>query len=197
MILPCLLPALLAQAPSAPPPGLAEHLREAAVVHADFTQVRVLAALSRPLKASGSLVMARDRGVIWRIEKPISMTYVMGPQGLMTVDGEGRKTRKAARDLPVLGQLGAVFQAMVQGDWKALAPTFTVTGKGTLRRWDVALTPTARTAGFLQGIQVSGGAFVERIVLQEAGGDRMEIAFSHPRADAPVSEAEGRLLAQD
>ena len=193
-MIPLILPFLAAQAL---PPGLTDHLREAAVVHADFTQVRTLAALSRPLRASGSLVMARDRGVLWQVQKPIAITYVMGPKGLMTVDAQGRRERRTARDLPVVGQMGRIFQSMVQGDWKALESHFTVTGAGTRARWEVALAPTAQTAGFIKSIRLAGGPFVERIVIVEPGGDRMEITFSHQRTDAPVTEAEGHLLAQD
>lgn len=188
-----LLPILAAPLPS----GLTDHLREAAVVHADFTQVRTLAALSRPLKSGGSLVMARNRGVIWSVARPLSMTYVMGPKGLMMVDGEGRRERKSARDLPVVGQMGRIFQSMVEGDWKALESHFTVKGTGTPARWEVVLSPTSATAGFLKRIQLSGGRYVERILIDEAAGDRMEITFQRQRTDAPVTPAEDRLLAQD
>ena len=189
-----LLPALaLGQIPA----GLNDHLTDAAVVHADFEQVRTLAALSRPLKAGGSLVLARDKGVIWHLARPVSMTYVMGPKGLLTVDGEGRRERRTARDLPVVGQMGRLFQALVQGDWKALEGTFAMTGSGTPAHWEVALVPTARAAGFPKRLRLTGGRFVERIQIEEAGGDRMEITFSHQRTDAPVTEAEALLLAQD
>jgi len=192
------MPLIVLSLLAAPPPaGLTDHLREAAVVHADFTQVRTLAALSRPLKSSGSLVMARDRGVIWSVARPLSMTYVMGPKGLLMVDGEGRRERRSARDLPVVGQLGRIFQSMVQGDWKALESQFAVKGSGTPAKWEVELAPTAGAAGFLKRITLSGGRYVERIVLLEASGDRMEIAFQHQRTDTPVTPAEDRLLAQD
>jgi len=179
------------------PAGLADHLKDAAVVHADFEQVRTLAALSRPLKASGSLVLVRDKGVLWRMAKPVAMTYVMGPKGLLTVDGAGRRERRTARDLPVVGQMGRLFQALVQGDWKALEGSFTLTGSGTPAHWEVSLVPTARAVGFPKRLRLTGGRFVERILLEEAGGDRMEITFSRQRLDAPVTEAEGLLLAQD
>jgi|GEM_PF-5271968 len=122
-MIPMLTLAVLA-VPASLPSGLADHLREAAVVHADFAQVRTLKALSRPLKSSGSLVMARDRGVIWRIAKPLSLTYVMGPKGLLTVDGEGRKERRSAKDLPVVGQMGRIFQSMGTGrPWRPTSPS--------------------------------------------------------------------------
>jgi hypothetical protein len=46
-------------------------------------------------------------------------------------------------------------------------------------------------------VQLSGGRFIDRIRIQEASGDRQEITFEHQRTDAPLTEAETRLLAQD
>jgi hypothetical protein len=193
-----LLTAGLALAAQAPLPGaLTAHLRDAAVVHVDFTQTRTLAALSRPLKASGSLVLARDLGVIWALRRPAQLTYVMGPKGLLVVTPEGRKEHKSAREAPVVAQLGRVFQSLIQGDLKGLEDYFTVTGTGTPQRWEVTLLPRPQAAAFLKRAQLSGGLTLERIRIEEAGGDRMDLAFEHPRLDAPLTEAETRLLAQD
>gem|GEM_PF-5845420 len=60
----------------------------------------------------------------------------------------------------------------------------------------MSLAPTAQTAGFLKRIQLNGGRYVERILIEEAGGDRMEITFSRQTTEAPVTEAEAQLLAQ-
>jgi hypothetical protein len=186
---------LAAQAPL--PGALTAHLKDAAVVHVDFTQTRTLAALSRPLKASGSLVLARDQGVIWELRRPAALTYVMGPKGLTVVTADGHKDRKSAREAPVVAQMGRVFQSLIQGDLTGLEAYFTVTGKGTPDHWDVTLLPKPQTAAFLKRVQLTGGRVIERIRIEEAAGDRMDLAFEHARLDAPLTEAEQRLLAQD
>lgn len=188
-----IVPALLVLA--ALPQGLADHLREAAVVHADFQQTRHLKALSRPLKASGSLVMARDKGVIWSVRKPLAITYVIGPGGLLVVDAQGRREKRTAKDLPVLGQMGRVFQSLVQGDWKALETHFAIEGSGGAAAWEVTLTPKAGLAGYLRRVRMKGGRFVDHVVIEEPGGDRMEIAFSRQRSQDPLAQDEAALLA--
>lgn len=190
-----IVPALLVLA--ALPQGLADHLREAAVVHADFQQTRHVQALSRPLKASGSLVMARDRGVVWSVRRPLSLTYVIGPKGLLVVDAQGRRERRTAKDLPVLGQMGRVFQSLVQGDWKALESHFAIEGSGTAAAWEVNLAPRAGLAGYLRKVRMKGGTFVEQVVIEEPGGDRMEIQFSRQRSQDPLTPDEAALLAQE
>ena len=189
----CLI--LSAQAPL--PGALTAHLKDAAVVHVDFTQVRTLAALSRPLKASGSLVLARDLGVIWSLRHPAVLTYVMGPKGLKVITADGRRDRKASREAPVVAQLGRVFQSLIQGDLKGLEAYFTVSGKGTPQRWEVTLLPRPQTEAFLRRVQLSGGRVIERIRIEEASGDHMDLTFEHADLAAPLTEDDQRLLAQD
>ena len=185
----------MAQAPL--PGALTAPLKDAAVVHLDFSQTRTLAALSRPLTASGSMVLARDLGVIWALKRPTALTYVMGPKGLMVVSADGRKDHKNSREAPVVAQLGRVFSSLIQGDLTGLEEFFTVTGKGTPQKWEVLLIPKPQTAAFLKKVQLNGGRCIDRIRIDEAGGDRMELVFDHQRVDAPLTEAETRLLTQD
>ena len=187
--------ALAAQAPS--PEALTAHLGAAAVVHLTFRQTRTLSALSRPVTSTGSLVLARDLGVIWELKKPVAMTYVMGPKGLLVVAGDGRRQRRSAREAPVVAQLGQVFQALVQGDLKGLGGFFTVTGTGSPAAWELTLRPRAQAEAFVKRAQLSGGRGIDRIRIEEPGGDRLELVFEHLRLEDPLTEAERGLLAQD
>ena len=190
-----LFPAAL-QAQSALPGALTAHLKDAACVHLDFTQTRTLAALSRPLKSSGSLVLARDKGVIWALKRPLAITYVMGPRGLMVVNGEV-KERKGAGEAPMVAQMGRIFQALAQGDWQVLESFFTVTGAGDPGHWEVDLAPRAQAAAFVKRVRLNGGRFIDRIRVDEPAGDRTDLVFQHQTLDAPLTPEEARLLAQD
>jgi hypothetical protein len=190
-----LLPAVALHAQAVLPGTLTAHLKDAACVHLDFTQTRTLAALSRPLKASGSLVLARDQGVIWTLKRPVAITYVMGPKGLLVVNGDGTRETKTARDAPMVSQMGQIFRAVAQGDWHVLESFFTVTGEGRPDRWQVNLAPKAQAASFVQRIRLDGGRFIDRIRIDEAAGDHTELVFQHQTTDAPVTGAEAALLA--
>jgi hypothetical protein len=199
-LLPALIvPLLAAPCPAALPGNLTAHLKEAALVHLDFAQTRTLAALARPLRSSGSMVLSRDQGVIWAVRRPLAITYVMGPKGLLVVDGDGHKERRTAREAPMVAQVGKVFQALAQGDLGVLDGLFTASGSGTPERWQVELLPKAGAgaASFVKRIRLDGGRFIDRVRVEEAAGDRMELAFSNQRLDAPLAPAEAALLAQE
>jgi len=176
------------------PETLTAHLKNTPLLHVDFTQTRILAALSRPLKTTGRLVLSKDQGVIWQVRKPLNLTYVIGPKGTQEVGPDGKAKRKAAKDVPMVAQMGRILQALLQGQWSALDDYFTVRAEGKAERWKISLVPLPQTAGFLKGVQVSGARFIERIHVEETSGDRMDLVFEHPNMDAPLSEAELRLF---
>jgi hypothetical protein len=196
-ILPTLLLPTIALQGQALPGNLTAHLKEAACIHLDFVQTRTLAALSRPLKASGSMVLAKDKGVIWTLKRPVALTYVMGPKGLMVVDGDGGKVRKGAGEAPMVAQMGRIFQALAQGDWHVLDSFFTVTGEGDPARWEVNLLPNAQAAAFVKRVRLNGGKFIDRVRVDEPAGDRTELVFQHQTSAAPLTGPEAALLAQE
>ena len=186
---------IAAQAPNASlPEVLTAHLKNTPRLHVAFTQTRTLAALSRPLKTSGRLVLAREYGVIWQVQKPLNLTYVVGPKGMMEVGPDGKAKLKNAKDVPMVAQMGRILQALLQGRWSALEDFFTLRGEGTTERWKIYLTPKPQTAAFLKGVQVNGGKFIDRIHVEEASGDGMDLVFEKPRPDEPLSEEEQRLF---
>jgi hypothetical protein len=176
------------------PEVLTAHLKNTPRLHVEFTQTRTLAALSRPLKTTGRMVLDRDHGVIWQVRKPLNLTYVVGPKGMLEVGPDGKAKQRSAKDVPMIAQMGRIIQALLQGRWSALDDYFTMKGEGTADRWKITLVPKPQTAAFLKGVQVNGGRFIERIHEDEASGDGMELLFERPRTDEPLSDAELNLF---
>jgi hypothetical protein len=199
LLVPMLLCASAVQAQTAAvlPEGLTAHLREITLLHVDFTQTRSLAALSRPLKATGSMVLSRERGVIWAIRKPVVLSYVITPAGLREIGPDGKSRKKAGQDAPMVAQMGRIFQSLLQGKWDGLQDFFQVRGEGRAEQWKVLLVPKPQTASFIKGVQIYGGRFIDRVHLEEPGGDAMDLVFEHPRTQDPLTEAEIRLFSQD
>jgi len=185
---------LPAQSAASLPEVLTAHLKNTPMLHVEFTQTRTLAALSRPLKTTGRMVLDRDHGVIWQVRKPLNLTYVVGPKGMLEVGSDGKSKVRSAKDVPMIAQMGRIIQALLQGKWSALDDFFTMRGEGAADRWKIVLVPKPQTAAFLKGVQVNGGRFIERIHVDEASGDGMDLLFERPRTDEPLSEAEQKLF---
>lgn len=176
------------------PEALTAHLKNTPLLHVNFIQTRTLAALSRPLKITGNLVLSRAEGVIWQVRTPINLTYVMSPKGMLEVGPDGKAKRKASKDVPMVAQMGRILQALLQGQWSALDDYFTVSAEGKADRWKIVLVPRPLTAAFIKGVQVTGARFIERIHVEEASGDAMNLVFERPNVDEPLSETELRLF---
>lgn len=188
-----LLPAVLA-AQSLPAP-LAAHLKSTAVLHLDFVQTRHIAALSRPLRSSGSLVVARDRGLIWRMAKPLPLTIVAAKGGVLEVDREGRRKLQSAKDNPMAAQMARILTSLLQGDTRALEGLFTFRSSSAPGgRWTLDLTPQPAAAPFVKSVSLRGGRFVEQVRVVDGAGDTTDILFSGFRPDAALDPAEVRLL---
>lgn len=191
---PLLLLCLLAAKGTLQAEALTAHLRQTAIVHGTFTQTRHLAALSRPLSSNGCVVVAREHGVIWQVNKPISLTFVMGPTGTAEFDAQGQRKRTASKEAPMVVQMGRIVKSLLKGEWSAVEEYFTLRSIGTPERWEILLEPKPVAATFIRQVRVQGGAFLERIQVEEAGGDRMELVFQNLRTDLPLSDAEARMF---
>lgn len=185
-------------APAASPLAqLGARLDQAGVIHADFAQTKTLQALKRPLKTSGRMVFARGQGVLWRIDKPYQASYALSADRVVEIGPDGQRKVRAARDVPALAQIGRVFQAIFQGDLASLESYFQVAVGGSPEHWQVDLTPKPELARFLKSIKARGGEFLDSIEVREAQGDVTLIEFRDSRLDAPLTDAEARLLRGD
>lgn len=160
------------------------------VIQASFTQTKTLRALKRPLVTHGNIVFMRDKGVLWRIDKPYKAAYLLSPDSVTEVFADGRRRVRGINEVPALAQVGKVFQAIFQGDTQVLSNYFEITHHGDATRWRLELKPKPQLAQFLKSIQAQGGEFLDRLDISEANGDLTRIEFSNGRIDASLDAAD-------
>lgn len=172
-------------------------IEQHAVVRAEFTQSKQMAALKRPLVTTGRLVFSRRHGVLWQIERPYRMSYVLGEERIVEIAADGTRRERGLRDVPGLAQVGRVFRAMLGANTAALREVFEVSVQGDSVKWEIELKPRqAQLAQFLSGLQLSGGRFVEGVRIGETGGDMTQIRFRNTQAASAPSEAELQLFGE-
>ncbi|MCB5183729.1 outer membrane lipoprotein carrier protein LolA [Methylobacillus gramineus] len=174
--------------------AIGKQIEQHQVVRADFTQTKQMASLKRPLLTHGKLVYSSRHGVLWQIERPYRVSYLLGETKIIEISADGSRKERGVRDIPGLAQVGRVFRAMLGANTQALKDHFDATVTGTPQQWNIVLQPKqAQVQQFLQQLKLNGNQFVEQIEIAETSGDLTQIKFSNSTASAP-SALEQQLL---
>lgn len=176
---------------------VAAALGQPELLRAAFTQEKRAAALTRPIVSRGRLTVAREYGVIWRIDAPLSMSIAYRGDSMVEVDSDGRRRVKKFADNRAQAEVARVIRALLASDFGALRQQFDVQGSGAASKWQIDLVPRSpQVAQFLKSLSVSGSRHVEQIRVTEGGGDFTVIRlrdFETP----PSLDADERALLLD
>jgi len=174
---------------------IAAQVEQSPVVRAEFVQSRQIAAMKRPLVTSGHLLFSQQYGVLWQIEKPYRIGYVLAEDRVVEIASDGSRRERGPREVPGLAQVGRVFRAMLGTDTSALQEHFDVTAKVDAQKWELILKPRqAQLAQFLSGMQLTGARFVESVSIHEASGDSTLIQLRNTRGGNAPTDAESQLF---
>ena len=165
------------------------------LLRANFVQEKRAAALSRPIVSRGRLTVARDAGVIWRIEAPLSLSLAYRGDALVEVDSAGRRRVKKFSDNRAQAEVARVIRALLAADFGALRQHFDAQGTIEGARWQLELIPRSpQVAQFVQSLRISGAQHAERILVVESGGDSTLIRLSDIETPSSLDADERALL---
>lgn len=203
-----MLALLLASAAALATPALADDTRDTTVVsqiaaqlgrargvRARFTQTQTLQSMQRPLVSTGTLLFSRERGVIWQIEQPLRLTYVVTEAGVRTLDAAGKPVPGSQRNAAGIAQVSRMMRAMLGGDLSAMYSQFDVAAQGTPAHWRLRLTPAQpQLAQALRGLDLHGDTYVRGITIRAANGDETRLDFTDSASVETLGPAELALL---
>lgn len=173
---------------------LSRQMARPAVVRGPFIQEKHLRALPLPLTSQGTFVLARDHGLLWLLKTPLQQDYRISAQGIARRDAGGWQMlpqRNAG------SEQNHLFFAVLQGDTRALERDFELQLSGTSAQWQLRLVPRSLLLKqIFTHIQISGGAYVERIELSETQGDSTVLRMPQSTSDTPLTDAEQHDFAQ-
>lgn len=174
---------------------LAQQFEKRPVLRAEFVQSKAMAAFKKPLMTRGRLVFVRGKGVLWQIEAPLSLSYVLTDERIVEIAADGTKQTRSAQDLPGLAQVSRIFRALLGAQTSALQDVFTSKAEGKLEAWQLTLQPKPSPVGqFMRQITLEGGRYVECIRIEEGNGDVTTISFRNStEAAMPSAEELARL----
>lgn len=169
-----------------------------AVLRADFTQTKRVAAMKRPLITSGKLLYAKEHGVIWQITQPYVISYILSNEQVIEISSDNRRKVRSVNELPGLAQINRIFRAMIAADTQVLDTYFDTKALSQTNSdapWQVLLTPKqAQVSRFIKQINVTGNQFVESIQISEASNDNTDIVFTHTEGAQTLNDNELKLF---
>lgn len=172
---------------------LQKQLSAPAVVSGNFVQEKHLRALAQPLTSQGRFVLARDHGLLWLLRTPLRQDYRIDASGIARRDPGGWQPLPSQS---AGAQQNRLFFAVLQGDSSGLQRDFELSLSGDAEHWQLRLTPRSMLLKqIFTRIDITGGRFVERIVLAETQGDTTVLRMQDSRGASALSDSERRDFA--
>ncbi len=153
------------------------------VVRAAFTQTREIKGMAQPLKSSGEMLIAQQKGLWWHQAKPFPLTLVLDEQRMVQVMNGQAPQIVTAESNPQMFQFNHLLRALFQADRQVLEQNFTLdfADLGD-RRWRLVLTPkTSPLDKLFNAITLNGREYLDQIELNDRQGDLTRITLSNQR----------------
>lgn len=147
------------------------------VLRGNFEQEHQVKLSDNPILSSGAFVVAPSHGLIWNITKPFPTSTVVSQDNAAQVVG-GLVVKLPVKNLR---RLYDMVGGALAGDWSKLEQDFVIKRSGSAEQWQMLLTPKPGRPSPLPyiTITVSGGKFVENIVMTKADGRCDTLSFSN------------------
>lgn len=164
---------------------------DAHVLRGTFVQHKHLAQLEQPLVSRGHYVVARHRGLLWQVEKPVKSKLVITPKALTETSNGQQTTRISASQQPALGAVASILLAVFQGNTEQLSRYFVIHRPNDDDNNKLTLTPKTDAVGrFIKRLTISGPDTIRHIHMDQPGGDYSVIALdpSHDTSDTLTAD---------
>ena len=177
---------------------LQQRFTEQPVIRAHFDQTRTIKDLPQPLRSQGTMLIARDRGLLWDQTSPFPMQLLLDDKRMVqAINGQPPQTITAENN-PQMFQFNHLLRALFQADRAVLEQNFRVDFKDQgAGRWTLSLTPTTTPLDkIFATIDLAGKDYLQRIVLNDKQGDRTDIVLSqHQLTPAQLTDDERQRFA--
>jgi hypothetical protein len=152
-----------------------------------FHEQRFIAALTAPLESEGEMQCLPERGILWRVTRPVERTTIITPDGLKIISRTGESESVADR-----AKISAALLSLMGGAVEKASEDFTITASGNVKAWSITLTPKdSLVAEIVAKIVVQGSDRPQVLEVHHANSDRIVTTFTEPTI---LSEGELREL---
>ena len=162
-------------------------------VRASFTQLRQSPALTQAQTSSGQLLFVTGHGMLWQVQQPYPDTLALTGTRTVRIDADGRM--QPMHSERGVSQISQMLQGMLTGQLDTVTRQFEVHADGSTAQWSLHFTPKpSRMAQVLRGIQLDGGAYLQRIRISMQDGTQTDIQMTDTHDAGPLSALEKHAL---
>jgi hypothetical protein len=166
-------------------PAIAKRLASPPLLSGRFSQEKKVVGLKKPLLSQGDFLVERDKGVIWRTQKPFAAAVAVTPKGIWSLKEAGTGLKRSPIHQGNLGIAMDMIQKVLAGDPSSLSKAFKVAEQGDSASWSMELKPLDPViARVVASIRLQGSSHVDQVEYSETNGDRTRIAFTEVAAGA-------------
>ena len=153
-------------------------LAEAGVVRGDFTQLRKIELLSRPLESSGNFILS-ELGLYWHQTQPFSSILIADGERLVQRMEDGPTTSINAAENPIVLPFSRIFLSIFEGSEEQLRAHFEIAFAVDGSDWEISLQPTTYPLSeAIETIILRGREYIQSINIINRSSDEMMIRFS-------------------
>ena len=165
------------------------------VVRAHFQQSKTIANSSKPMLSKGTLLFVRNKGVLWQMSQPVQADLIVTPR---KIEHKTAHTQSVVnlKQTPY-GPAATVLLQLMSGNEAALRAHFQVSQfQQNGSTWQASLLPkSANMKPLFSRIDITGGAYVNKIVLIDPAQRPTHIVFSgHSSGNTGLNSAENALF---
>lgn len=139
-------------------------------IKGDFVQSKRLRGFKNALVSYGSFSIINNE-LFWDTTKPVISHIKITSDGIFSLqNGEWVQTSQ--------NYDRGLFLSIIKLDFEKLKDSFDFETSGDIYAWQLVLLPKGLLKNIFRKIEISGGKFVNRVVLVESNGDFTENIFS-------------------
>lgn len=147
----------------------------------DFKQTKILKDLNLRLASEGHLTLALPDRVIWKIEKPQSMSVDLNQEKITIQSSTNTQTYSATENPSVQDRQNfATMLSWLKLDARAIAGKYEVRELAKRRYLFIAKETKAAVLKSLE-MELTPAGHVAKLIFQEISGDEMRIQFAKPK----------------
>lgn len=171
-----------------------QQLAQQPLVRANFSQQKKLASMNKTFTSTGQIVFAQQQGILWQVKTPVMADLIMTKTAL--VQKTANTQSKIRLEQNQYAAMAHIFMQLMAGNQQALQKYFSIQQLNyNHQQWQMRLVPKqAQLKKLFTQIDVSGGQYVQKMLIQEPNQGQTLIQFSQHSRPVQLSGQENALF---